>query len=391
MKKAMLLGSSFSALPILLNLKSRGYHVTVVGKYETDPCHEYSDSSLFIDYSDPDFSSSSLDFAIYDAVVPSCNDYAYLAGGQIAERFGQPGYDPIPTIHLLHEKHHFRKFCAENGIRAPKVFGHARNAEAFDGERLEFPAIVKPVDSFSGRGASIVHNHKEALEALEIALSQSRAEFAIVEQFVAGNLHSHSAFICRGQIVWEDFVDEYCGVYAYQVDRSQYPSRVAQSVRDGVRSEIERIVEILGLTDGLLHTQFIASGRDFWLIECMRRCPGDLFPEHFSGEAGLSYWQRYLQPFLGLPVDGRQGNEAIPAVERRVLSSSCPVAFYGVALTGRHQNVVIIPVKESGHLMRPAPYDKAAIVFIRAAPTETSEEVTSIEVAAHELTKLSES
>jgi formate-dependent phosphoribosylglycinamide formyltransferase (GAR transformylase) len=390
MKKALLLGSSFSALPLLSNLQARGYLVTVVGKYEHDPCHQYADRSLFLDYSDEGFAKLDLDYASYEAVVPSCNDYSYLSGAKIAELFGQAGYDSVSKTQLLHEKHRFRRFCNQNGIRAPRVLLEATCAASLLDKALEFPAIVKPVDSFSGRGTNIVHDHAEALRAVDLAIAQSRVSRAIVEQFVDGSLHSHSAFIRNGAIVWEEFVDEFCGVYPYQVDRSQYPSCLTRSLKKEINSEIVKVVEILGLVDGLMHTQFIARGQEFWIIECMRRCPGDLFPEHFSRDVGSTYWQRYLDAFLGLPIDLTQSGGNSRRVERHVLSTSSVLAFYGVALTGNFEQVTIIPVKESGRIMNPAPYDKAAIVFIMESTSPTSTIDTSVAVIPHDFSSRTE-
>ena len=51
MKKVLLVGSSFSAMPLLEELKKRAFHISVCGKYRTDPCHYYADNSFFVDYS----------------------------------------------------------------------------------------------------------------------------------------------------------------------------------------------------------------------------------------------------------------------------------------------------------------------------------------------------
>ena len=48
MKKVLLVGSSFSAMPLLEELKKRAFHVSVCGKYRTDPCHYYADNSFLL-------------------------------------------------------------------------------------------------------------------------------------------------------------------------------------------------------------------------------------------------------------------------------------------------------------------------------------------------------
>ena len=49
---ALLVGSSFSAIPLFFALKRRGLRVEVCGNLPGDPCHQYADASHAIDYSD---------------------------------------------------------------------------------------------------------------------------------------------------------------------------------------------------------------------------------------------------------------------------------------------------------------------------------------------------
>jgi formate-dependent phosphoribosylglycinamide formyltransferase (GAR transformylase) len=73
-KKALLVGSSFSAAPILFALKKYGIKVSVCGKAENDPCHQYADGSFYIDYSRPDKLMAILESNKFDFLVPTCND-----------------------------------------------------------------------------------------------------------------------------------------------------------------------------------------------------------------------------------------------------------------------------------------------------------------------------
>ena len=50
--------------------------------------------------------------------------------------------------------------------------------------------------------------------------------------------------------------------------------------------------------NGLLHTQFISDNNRFWLIETMRRCPGDLYGTLIKKSTGFDYAKFYSKPFL---------------------------------------------------------------------------------------------
>ena len=109
MKKALLVGSSFSAAPIFFSLKKRGLHVSVCGNQESDPCHQYSDDSFFIDYSDRDQLLQLLETEQFDYLIPTCNDYSYMSSAWAAQKIGFPGFDRYDVATTLHTKKYFSK------------------------------------------------------------------------------------------------------------------------------------------------------------------------------------------------------------------------------------------------------------------------------------------
>lgn len=367
----LLIGSSFSAMPMLMALKARGFHVTTMGKHAGDPCHAYSDGAIFEDYSDKDALFDACQKHKFDFIIPTCNDYSYLAASYVAGIMNYAGFDRAEATQILHVKDRFRQFCEEAGIPAPRTYGHFNAQEPLNLAEFSGQALVKPVDSFSGRGVTRVSNVAEAIGAAKMAFSMSRTSAAVVEQFVDGGLHSHTSFIVDGKIVWHDFVDEFCEVYPYQVDRSSYPSRLSTAQKASVHSAMEKLVKELDLVNGLLHTQFIASETEFWIIECMRRCPGDLYGHQFKYAFAFDYEDAYISGFLGETPNFPTLSERTTQVERRIVSVDKDVPFFGTGLNAQGREVIYVPLKESGQKLGPAPFDKAAIVFFRGAK-ETS-------------------
>lgn len=360
MKKALLLGSSFSAVPLLNRLKRRGIYVAVAGNQPDDPCHEYADASFAINYADPQQLLSVLENNGFDYLVPSCNDFAYLSGTEVANLIGFPGYDSVETAAILHQKDLFRQFTTRHEYAVPAYvkLGSNNSTES----PIGYPCLIKPVDSFSGRGVSKVSSAQVWAEALQNAQAASRSCEVIVEQFVEGNLYSHSAFIRDGQIVVDSFVDEFCTVYAYQVNCSNHPSRLSEHHQALIRAQINRLITHLQLADGLLHTQFIANAEQVYLIECMRRCPGDLFGILIEKSIGLDYMDMYLQPFVG-EVMSRPALSAPKYISRHTISVNIPKACFSVTHHMPAISVDYVPLKESGHRLGVAPFDKLGIVF----------------------------
>jgi biotin carboxylase len=166
---------------------------------------------------------------------------------------------------------------------------------------FDYPVIVKPIDAYSGRGVSVVREPKQLHASIQYAEEVSRSGRIVLEQFVEGQLCSHSAFVENGEIVWDIFVDEFCFFNPYAVDNSfvryDFPSGLAENVRSSVSS----IVSSLQVEDGLFHTQFIYDDKGFWFIEVTRRCPGDLYSRLVELSTGMPYATYYASFMVGAP------------------------------------------------------------------------------------------
>jgi hypothetical protein len=121
--KVLLIGSSFSAMPFLFHLQHIGADVTVIGKYDGDPCHSFVEKSIYEDYSDSETLLTICRDRNFDYIVPSCNDYSYVAGSAVANILGLPGFDNPEVTLILHTKDRFRQFCLDIGVPSPRIYG----------------------------------------------------------------------------------------------------------------------------------------------------------------------------------------------------------------------------------------------------------------------------
>ncbi|WP_052190733.1 acetyl-CoA carboxylase biotin carboxylase subunit family protein [Chitinibacter sp. ZOR0017] len=358
----LLVGTSFSAVPILHTLQAAGWAVAVCGNHPSDPCVAQADAYYQLDYSNHEQLLALVKREGFGYLCPSCNDYAYLSAAYVANSLGLPGFDAPNNIEVIANKASFRSFAHAAGLPVPRVW-----QLEFERELIQYPVLVKPVDSFSGRGVTKVLSSLGLDVAIAEAQEESRSQRYVVEQFIEGSLHSHSAFIQEGKIAFDFFVDEYCQAYPYQVDCSHHPSQLPQEARGQLRALIQQMVQSLGLVDGLLHTQFMFSPDGPILIESMRRCPGDLYYHLIHLSTGQAYLQHYVAPFLG------QTTRVVPsAVERfwmrHTLSQAKDSIYIGVntQLDG-WKGFKVFPLLEAGQIVKAAPFGKAAIAFIEVS------------------------
>lgn len=363
-KRVLLVGSNFSSLPLLFALKRRGFHVTVCGNRPDEPCHVHADCSVMIDYSDAEALLSAAREGGFDFIVPTGNDVAYISSTVVANRLGMPGFDSIETTNIIHTKRAFREFADSHSIPSPRSVRLAGTGEG-SVFGLRYPLLIKPSDSFSGRGVSRITDPAELANAIADARRNSRSGEVVVEEFVSGNLHSHSAFVRDQEIIFDLFVDEYCSVYPYQVDSSNHPSGLAASVRQNVREIMARVVKLLGLADGLLHTQFISDGSDVWIIECMRRMPGDLYGSLIDQSLGIDYSDLVLQLIVGEPFKVSPGYDPPLFIGRHTITTDRPSVPLSFSHAIPAADVRVVQLKTAGKSLSPAPFDKLAILYAR--------------------------
>lgn len=358
--KALLLDAGFAAMPILASLQKAGFETIVCGKKLQDPGHQLAEHSIDLNYADSDRVYELARHHAVSALLPGVTDVSYLTGSQVAERLGLPGFDQPDTTETLFLKDRFRAWASSRGYPIPRAVMRLEDAD-----NLPLPLMVKPSDAYSGLGITRVDHRQQLPCAWQQAKAASASGEALIERWCDGNLHSHSAFIRDGRIVTEFFVDEYSTLYRWQVNSSSLSTQLSEQLKDQVSDCLQTLVGELKLTDGLLHTQFIADADSFWLIELTRRCPGDLYSRLIELSTATPYTRWFTQPFLGQsstfaarrPVHQRY-------IARHTLSVEQATHFSAVDYGSLDARIVAtVPLKKSGERVEPAPRDRAGIIF----------------------------
>ncbi|MEC5344871.1 carbamoyl-phosphate synthase small subunit [Brenneria populi] len=356
----LILDAGFSAGPIIHAAVDLGAIVGVCSGKAGDPGHQIAHRSFVMDYSQIDRVMSLARQENISALLPGVTDVSYLSGAYVAAHLGLPGFDAPDTADILFKKDRFRRYAKRQGLPIP----HAVTSLHQAGE-LRFPVLVKPADAYSGRGIVMVEDAASMETAYHAALAESTSGEVVIEEFKRGRLHSHSAFVRDGRIVCEFYVDEFCTVYPYQVNSSCLSAQMSESLKNQVSECIQHIITDLQLCDGLVHTQFIASGEDFWLIELTRRCPGDLYSLLIQYATGVPYAAWFAAPFLGhdLPIAEKRPPIA-RFIARHTVSSAEDTTYF--SLRCQHEEcriIAAVPLKKCGESLQAAPFDRAAILF----------------------------
>ncbi len=358
--RVLVLGGSFSALPIIVELKNCGFEIWLAGNNELEPGIEISDGYINVDYSDALATLEATKYLSYKYVIPSCNDAAYLTAAYIAENLQLSGLDSLYTSQLLHQKNKFRNALAESKFPTPKFVILTR--DYIDQiQQIRFPALLKPTNLFSGIGI-VKFESKDSLESyLESNFEIDFLEY-VLEEYIPGELFSVSAFISNGKASKVFFADEFCTVYPYQVNCSFVPTSLSADIQNRIVFDINNLVHFFHLTDGLFHMQFISDNLNYWIIEIMRRCPGDLYGHMIQLSTNFNYYYAYIAGFLGLEIDHLSEFKR-KFIARHTISTNHEGFYSSIVFRKEFKNLELIQLSNSGAFIREAPYGKIGIIF----------------------------
>lgn len=370
MAKVLLVDTNFSSRPIYDELVGLGHEVHVVGGNPSDCLARTCPLYWNINYANTEALRDLVEKERFAYLVPGCTDRSYSSCAVVSQgRF--PGIASVSVDEDLNHKDRFRSMGQRLNLPVPRVqWKDGKNESAAPPllrAQLNWPLVVKPVDAFSGKGVAILRHAEES--SLDRAMSAARDTSArgqcLIEDYVQGQLHSHSAFLCSRRVVQDFVVEEHGTANAFVVDTSRVLKVVPTGLRDKLRNAIEALADALDLADGLVHTQFILDGEQPWLIEITRRCPGDLYSQLIELSGGAGYIRNYVRPFLGIPVEIEPTRPYIPIMRHTVTVPAAQgfdhVHFRQSMLLERY-----VPLSVTGDRLQPSPTSRIAILFARA-------------------------
>jgi phosphoribosylamine-glycine ligase len=236
MNKVLLVDTGFSSMPIYNYLSSLGYEVHVIGLNPADCLAKIAKTYHQIDYSDSEKLAKIIIEKDYGYVVPGCTDVSYKTCAKLRPLFNFINTDSPLVTDILLQKKYFRQFCRKNDLPVPKLVDSLAKTKS---ELI----VVKPVDAYSGRGIAILRpgQENEINEAIATAKSASTCGDYLIEEHVAGQLYSHSAFIAAKKIVFDVVVEEHGSANKFAVDTSWVVHDFPTCYLIKIRESIEKI------------------------------------------------------------------------------------------------------------------------------------------------------
>ena len=155
-------------------------------------------------------------------------------------------------------------------------------------EHLQYPIIVKPVDSYSSRGVCKVNSINELRVAFENAVNISRTNGAVVEEFAEGEEITVDVYVEDGKahVLCLSKLDKISGNDKFVINRSHIPAPVSDDIKKQISDTAQKIVDAFKLKNCPMLIQLISNGKSISVVEFCARTGGGikfLMIKKFSG------------------------------------------------------------------------------------------------------------
>ena len=305
MKRLLMLNASYFEIPLILSAKNQGFYVITTGNNPNAPAHKYGDEYAKFDYSDYDGMVNLAKDLKINAISQGCSDNCALTAAYIGEKLGLKGHDSFENAQIIHRKDYFKNFVSKYKIHSPLAYKFNNINEALKlNVKSKLPLIVKPNDQAGGKGVTKVCDVEEYKNAIDKAFSKSNAKSIVVESFIDGSLHSFTTFIVNKKVKACATFNDYSFVNKFLTNSGISPADNAELAQKLLIPEVEFIADKLGLVDGLLHMQYIMKNGQPWIIEMMRRMPGNNYVTALTRATGIDWYDWIIKAEAGKNCEG---------------------------------------------------------------------------------------
>ena len=319
MKKFMILGATYTQIPLIEAGKKRGYHTicaTIPGDYPAIP---YADEICYVDISNPKAVLEKAQELQIDGIATCCMDLPVRAVGYVSEKMGLCGLTENAAL-LSNQKMLMKDAFVKGGVKSPlyrKVSSEAELEQAWN--ELPQPVILKAVDLQASRGIYVCRSFEDLKTAYHEAMQLTREDFCIVEQFVKGIDIGAQAFVYNGEILFIlPHNDEVFVGSANKPIGHSAPLLASDDVVAETKKQCELAIRALGLNNCAVNIDLIKTDDgEIYMIELTGRVGATCLPELVALYFDIDYYKMIAMMAMGedpRPVfENRPGTETANA------------------------------------------------------------------------------
>ena len=297
--KILVLAGGSDQIDLINKLKKRGHKVVLVDYYPNPPAKRFADKHIQESTLDVEKVREIAVSEKVDMICTACTDQALLTVAKVSEELSLPTYISYQTALNVTNKSFMKKVMMDNDIPTSKYM-IVDKADAKLARNFQYPLVVKPVDCNSSKGVVKVFDEKEVEDAIANAISLSRTQTAVVEEFISGEEVSADFYIQGDEVKFlcATKSNKIKNTTSFTITQSYYP--VINEVQEAKLTVIAgKIAKAFDLKDTPLLVQLILHGDDFYVLEFSARMGGGSKHKVIETISGVDIMKVYVDRILG--------------------------------------------------------------------------------------------
>lgn len=305
MARIMVVAGGDWQIELIKKAKSMGHYVICSNLYEDSPAFKYADVCEVANVLDKE---KNLEIALKyhpDAVISDQSDIAVPTVAYLNEKLGLKGIG-VKIADLFTDKSLQREFCLKNKIDIPEFVLCEKPSDAYDLLDKYGKIIIKPIDSQSSRGVFTITSRNDLdTKYTETVGWSNRKKLFLAEEYIDGDEFTIDGLVINGThyplcISIKEMYPENPNIsrtqtYSYLSEKYDY---------DQLRTTNKKLIETIGLSMGLTHSEYKYKDGKYILVETGARGGGS----NLSGKivpfmSGIDNYEYLIKEALGEEVN----------------------------------------------------------------------------------------
>lgn len=323
MKKLMILGASYSQIPLYKAAADLGITTVAVSTPGDWPGFQLADECSYTDISDPEAVLEAAQKHKINGIATCCLDAGIRSVGYVCEHMGLKGLS-AEAGKLCSDKYLMKEAFVRNGVNCARHIC-IRNREELETavETLKFPVILKAVDLMGSRGIFRCNTKEEVYSHYADTMTATGKDYCLLEEFIEGEMLGCEAMICDGELLYclPNNIENYPGFVPTPIGHS-IPYRKQEILGEEVRRQAILALNALGMDNCPVNCDLMEKDGKIYVIEITGRAGGNCLPEIAGLYYGINYYEAIVRLAMDMDVKNLFAGKILrPAVLSHILTS----------------------------------------------------------------------
>jgi carbamoyl-phosphate synthase large subunit len=302
-KSILIFGAGIYQISLIRAAKDLGCTVISIDPDENAPAKRFSDFFYKVEGKDYQTTKEITIKHKVDGFVTGQMEKPLMLMAQLAHELSIP-FMSQDVIKRSQNKWLMKKVFIEQNVPCAKgeLLDYSEDIERYG---LQYPVIIKPIDSSSSRGVFKILNRNDFDKCIEKTKSYSSNGKVIVEEFIEGKEYSVEAITYDGVTTIIQITEKFITPFPHTVEIGHIqPVEITNNDWQLISKLVESAIHAIGIDNSASHAEVMVTANGSKMIEIAARLGGDFISSYLTeASTGISMDKAAVQVALGFKPD----------------------------------------------------------------------------------------